>query len=57
MLSIVRIIGDRTLRLLIITGLGLALGACSKCAVPDFSHWWGNPAGAPASCQGDPPAQ
>ena len=27
------------LRLLIILGFGLALGACSKCAMPDLGHW------------------
>jgi hypothetical protein len=23
----------------LVVGLGLALGACSKCDVPDFTHW------------------
>jgi hypothetical protein len=32
----------------------LALGACTKCDVPDFSHWWGS--SAPHACDsGSPP--
>lgn len=37
-------------RLAALVALALALGACSKCDVPDFSHWWGS--AAPAhSCE------
>lgn len=30
-------------RLLAVLGLALALGACSKCDVPDFTHWGSPP--------------
>jgi len=39
------------LRLLVILGFGLALGACSKCAMPDLSHW------GPHACHDGPPQQ
>jgi hypothetical protein len=42
------------LRALAVVGLALALGACSKCDVPDFTHW-GSPR-PPHSCH-DGPAQ
>jgi hypothetical protein len=32
-------------RFVLLIGVGLALGACSKCDVPDFTHW-----GAPHAC-------
>jgi len=45
-------------RFLVLVAAALALGACSKCDVPDLSNWpRGNTGGAPASCHGDPPAQ
>jgi hypothetical protein len=34
-------------RLLLLLSVGLALGACSKCDVPDFTHWGSS---APHSC-------
>jgi len=58
MSKIIRLPADRVLRLVIMVAAGLALGACSKCDVPDLSNWpHGNTGGAPASCHGDPPAQ
>jgi hypothetical protein len=45
-------------RLLLVIAAALALGACSKCDVPDIPGWWhGNNAPAPASCHSDPPVQ
>jgi hypothetical protein len=35
-------------RLFILLGFALALGACSKCDVPDFTHWGSPP--PPHSC-------
>jgi len=35
-------------RMTVLIGCGLALGACSKCDVPDFTHW-GSPS-PPHSC-------
>jgi hypothetical protein len=43
----------RMLRLLIALGFALALGACSKCDVP---NWLPNPS-APHACHDGPPAQ
>ena len=58
MSKIIRWPADRALRLGIMVAAALALGACSKCDVPDLSNWpRGNTGGAPASCHGDPPAQ
>ncbi|MGA3308354.1 MAG: hypothetical protein ABSD08_07040 [Xanthobacteraceae bacterium] len=52
--NIMRIAGDRILRLLVVAGFGLMLGACSKCDVPT---WQPNRApGPPLSCHGDAPA-
>jgi hypothetical protein len=34
-------------RFFILLGFALALGACSKCDVPDFTHWGSPP---PHSC-------
>jgi hypothetical protein len=46
----------RTLAMLLaIAGLGLALGGCSKCDVPDWFHK-GSPQ-APRSCNDAPPPQ
>jgi hypothetical protein len=38
-------------RLLLLLGCALALGACSKCDIPDLGHW-----GGPHACH-DGPAQ
>jgi hypothetical protein len=43
---------NRSLRLLLLVGFALALGACSKC---DFPVWRHDTAGAPQSCHDDPP--
>jgi hypothetical protein len=41
----------RTTALLFLIGMGLALGACTKCDVPDFTQW-----GSPHACDsGTPP--
>jgi hypothetical protein len=42
----------RVVLLLIVVGAGLALGACSKCDVPDFTHWGSS---APHACDSEPP--
>jgi hypothetical protein len=42
-------------RLLILLGVALALGACSKCDFPDLTHWGSPP--APHSCDGGAPQQ
>jgi len=39
-------------RLVMLLGLALALGACSKCDVPDFTHWGSS---APHACDSDAP--
>jgi len=39
-------------RLLLLLAVGLALGACSKCDVPDFTHWGSS---APHSCGDNAP--
>ena len=39
------------LRLVLLLGCALALGACSKCDIPDLGHW-----GGPHACH-DGPAQ
>jgi hypothetical protein len=44
---------QRMMRLLVALGFALALGACSKCDVPD---WLPKPA-APHACHDGPPAQ
>jgi hypothetical protein len=49
-----RIAGNRLLRLVLVVGLAMALGACSKCDVPT---WQPNRAGPPLSCHGDAPVQ
>jgi hypothetical protein len=41
-------------RLLLLLGFALALGACSKCDIPDLGRW-GPP--APHVCHDDPPPQ
>jgi hypothetical protein len=41
------------MRLIMLIGVGLALGACTKCDVPDFSHWWGS--SAPHACDSGSP--
>jgi len=39
-------------RLLLLLAVGLMLGACTKCDVPDFTHWG---ASAPHACgSGEP---
>jgi hypothetical protein len=42
-------------RLLILLGVGVALGACSKCDVPDLGHWGSPP--PPHACHDGPPQQ
>jgi hypothetical protein len=43
------------IRLALLLGLGLALGACSKCDVPDFTHW--HSSSSPHVCDSDAPQQ
>jgi hypothetical protein len=43
-------------RFLLVVAVALALGACSKCDVPNLSWPNSGSAPAPASCHGDPPA-
>lgn len=38
----------RIVRLVALAGAALALGACSKCDFPDFTHWGSQP---PHACQ------
>jgi hypothetical protein len=53
---VLRIIPDRRMTaaapLVLLIGLGLALGACSKCDVPDFTHW-----GSPHACDSGGPSK
>jgi hypothetical protein len=42
-------------RLMIILCFGIALGACSKCDVPDLGHWGSPP--PPHACHDGPPQQ
>jgi hypothetical protein len=42
-------------RFLILLGVALALGACSKCDVPDFTHWGSPP--PPHACDSSAPQQ
>ena len=42
-------------RLAAVLGIGLLLGACSKCDVPTWQH--SSLDGAPAACHDGPPAQ
>jgi hypothetical protein len=46
-----RVVASTGLRLLLLLGFALALGACSKCDAPDFSRW------GPHVCHDDPPPQ
>jgi hypothetical protein len=46
-----RVVASTGLRLLLLLGFALALGACSKCDAPDFSRW------GPHVCRDDPPPQ
>jgi hypothetical protein len=51
-----RIARDRTLRLLVLAGWALTLGACSKCDIP--TPWEHSSAGAtPAACHDTPKPQ
>jgi len=52
--SAMRMMGDRILWLLAVLGLGLALGACTKCDVPTWQP--NKPSGTPLSCHGDAPS-
>lgn len=47
--------GRWLLRLAAVLGIGLLLGACSKCDVPTWQH--SSLGGAPAACHEGPPAQ
>ncbi len=51
MLELTRFVGDRMLRLLMVAGVGLMLGACTKCDVPNLL-----PASTPHACHSDAPA-
>jgi len=50
--QIARVVGRRTLRLVVIAGFAVSLAACDKCSVPTWRH--DTPA-APQSCHDDPP--
>jgi len=50
-----RIAENRLLRLLLVVGFAVALGACSKCDVPTWQP--NRTPGSPASCHGDTPMQ
>jgi hypothetical protein len=47
-------IASTGLRLLLLLGFALALGACSKCDIPDLGRW--GPPG-PHVCHDEPPPQ
>jgi hypothetical protein len=46
---------NRLLRLVLVVGFAVALGACSKCDVPTWQP--SRTPGSPASCHGDTPVQ
>jgi hypothetical protein len=48
------VVASTGLRLLLLLGFALALGACSKCDIPDLGRW-GPP--SPHLCHDDPPPQ
>jgi len=50
-----RIAGNLLLRLVLVVGFAVALGACSKCDVPTWQP--NRPPASPASCHGDAPVQ
>ena len=52
----VRLKQTLAIRLLAVAALGLLLGACSKCDVPDFWHH-DTPTAAPQSCHDGPAVQ
>jgi hypothetical protein len=52
--KIVRITGQRTLQMLVVTGFSLTLAACDKCSMPVRRH---DTAPTPQSCHDDTPAQ
>jgi hypothetical protein len=54
MRAIINTAGKQGLRLLGVTAVALALGACSKC---DVMPWQRNSTAAPQSCHDGPPAQ
>jgi hypothetical protein len=51
---VVRVAGDRRVRLAVIVAVGLALGACSKCDVPFWHH---DAPATPQSCHDDAAAK
>jgi hypothetical protein len=51
--SVERHAGPRLLRLAVVLTLGLALGACSKCEVPNWLHT----SPAPQTCHAGPDPQ
>jgi hypothetical protein len=53
--SIARLVGRPALRLALLLGTGLTLGACSKCDVPTWQH--GSAGAAPAACHDGPQPQ
>lgn len=48
------VLASTGLRLLLLLGCAVVLGACSKCDAPDFGRW-GPP--SPHVCHDDPPPQ
>jgi hypothetical protein len=52
--SILGFAADRMLRLLAVAGVGLMLGACTKCDVPGWQH--SDAGSAPLACHSDAPA-
>jgi hypothetical protein len=53
--SIGRFAGQPALRLALLLGVGLMLGACSKCDVPGWQH--SDAGAAPAACHDGPQPQ
>jgi hypothetical protein len=53
MSEITRSVGDRILRLFVVVGFALALGACDKCSMPTWQP--NRTAVAPTSCHDEAP--